>query len=184
MATRPAAAPSAWPAWRRIHPCPERRAARSRPWKAEAAVFGFFVCKMSDKTEEKITQQEITEQDTVSAPEIKDTAESNTDKAELNNAVVEALKSVYDPEIPVDIYELGLIYVIEYLDLTPHAVKVRVDMTLTAPGCPVAGSMPEWVANAVNTIPVIEECLVDLVWEPFWTPEKMSLRAKLELNMF
>lgn len=102
----------------------------------------------------------------------------------LTSEIILAIKRVYDPEIPVDIYELGLIYVIEYIDLTPHAVKVRIDMTLTAPGCPVAGSMPEWVANAVNTIPVIESCLVDLVWEPFWTPERMSLRAKLELNMF
>ncbi len=112
------------------------------------------------------------------------TSYDKTEVDALTAEIILAIKRVYDPEIPVDIYELGLIYVIEYLDLTPHAVKVRVDMTLTAPGCPVAGSMPEWVANAVNTIPVIEECLVDLVWEPFWTPEKMSLRAKLELNMF
>ncbi|GBU09646.1 SUF system Fe-S cluster assembly protein [Gammaproteobacteria bacterium] len=104
--------------------------------------------------------------------------------SELTTAIITAIKQVYDPEIPVDIYELGLIYVIEYLDLTPNMIKVKIDMTLTAPGCPVAGSMPEWVANAVNAMPEIEDCLVDLVWEPFWTPERMSLRAKLELNMF
>lgn len=97
--------------------------------------------------------------------------------------IIDAIKKVYDPEIPVDIYELGLIYVIEFLDLTEDNIRVRIDMTLTAPGCPVAGEMPSWVSNAVYSIPQIKECLVDLVWEPFWTPQRMSLRAKLELNM-
>ncbi len=110
-------------------------------------------------------------------------SQSYDDIDTLTNDIINAIKLVYDPEIPVDIYELGLIYVIEYLDLTPGAIQVRVDMTLTAPGCPVAGSMPEWVANAVRSVPEIEECLVDLVWEPFWTPERMSMRAKIELNM-
>ncbi len=102
---------------------------------------------------------------------------------ELIEAIIDALKKVYDPEIPVDIFELGLIYVIEFLDLTENNIRVRIDMTLTAPGCPVAGEMPGWVSNAVYSIPEIKECMVDLVWEPFWTPQKMSLRAKLELNM-
>lgn len=102
---------------------------------------------------------------------------------ELIEAIIDALKKVYDPEIPVDIFELGLIYVIEFLDLTENNIRVRVDMTLTAPGCPVAGEMPGWVSNAVYSIPEIKECMVDLVWEPFWTPQRMSLRAKLELNM-
>ena len=106
---------------------------------------------MSDKTEEKITQQEITEQDTVSAPEIKDSAESNTDKAELNNAVVEALKSVYDPEIPVNIYELGLIYSVNIDD----GGKVVIEMTLTSPACPVAGTLPPEVEGKVRSIPGI-----------------------------
>ncbi len=97
--------------------------------------------------------------------------------------IIDAIKKVYDPEIPVDIYELGLIYAIEFLDLTENNIRVRIDMTLTAPGCPVAGEMPSWVSNAVYSIPQIKECLVDLVWEPFWTPQRMSLRAKLELNM-
>ncbi len=97
--------------------------------------------------------------------------------------IVDAVKKVYDPEIPVDIFELGLIYAIEFLELTENNIRVRIDMTLTAPGCPVAGDMPGWVSNAVYSIPEIKECLVDLVWEPFWTPQRMSLRAKLELNM-
>lgn len=95
---------------------------------------------------------------------------------ELIEAIIDALKKVYDPEIPVDIFELGLIYVIEFLDLTENNIRVRVDMTLTAPGCPVAGEMPGWVSNAVYSIPEIKECMVDLVWEPFWTPQRMSLR--------
>ncbi len=102
---------------------------------------------------------------------------------ELTERIIDAIKKVYDPEIPVDIYELGLIYAIEYLDLTENNIRIRVDMTLTAPGCPVAGEMPSWVSNAVYSIPEIKECMVDLVWEPFWTPQRMSLRAKLELNM-
>ena len=109
------------------------------------------------------------------------------EKTEASEALVEDIianiKRVYDPEIPVDIYELGLVYVIEFLDTTEDNFKVKVDITLTAPGCPVAGSMPEWVQNAVMASPEITECVVDLVWEPFWTPERMSLRAKLELNM-
>ena len=96
------------------------------------------------------------------------------------NAFVAALKSVYDPEIPVDIYELGLIY---GLDVDPLGNHAEIQMTLTAPGCPVAGSMPEWVENAVRHLAGVESVNVELVWEPPWTPERMSMRAKLELNM-
>lgn len=99
----------------------------------------------------------------------------------LESRIIAALKSVYDPEIPVDIYELGLIY-----DLLIDEPKgdVEVSMTLTAPGCPVAGSMPGWVEEAVESVDGVNECRVQLVWEPPWTPERMSMRAKLELNMF
>lgn len=107
----------------------------------------------------------------------------NETSEELVERIIDAVKKVYDPEIPVDIYELGLIYAIEFLELTENNIRIRVDMTLTAPGCPVAGEMPSWVSNAVYSIPEIKECVVDLVWEPFWTPQRMSLRAKLELNM-
>ncbi|MBN8584384.1 MAG: SUF system Fe-S cluster assembly protein [Ignavibacteria bacterium] len=135
---------------------------------------------MSDKTEEKITQQEITEQDTVSAPEIKDSAESNTDKAELNNAVVEALKSVYDPEIPVNIYELGLIYSVNIDD----GGKVVIEMTLTSPACPVAGTLPPEVEGKVRSIPGVTDCVVKVVWDPPWGMHMMSEEAKLQLNLF
>jgi len=100
---------------------------------------------------------------------------------DLEAAIVEALKSVYDPEIPVDIYELGLIY---RLDVDADSGHVDVDMTLTAPGCPVAGSMPGWVQEAVASVPGVKSVNVDLVWEPPWQPDRMSMRAKLELNMF
>ncbi len=101
-------------------------------------------------------------------------------KDELQEHIIEALKTVYDPEIPVNIYELGLIYGLD-IDAQGYA---RVAMTLTAPGCPVAGSMPEWVRAAVESVPGVEAAEVEMVWEPPWTPEMMSMRAKLELNMF
>jgi FeS assembly SUF system protein len=104
-------------------------------------------------------------------------------QAELNaltDTLIEKLKTVYDPEIPVDIYELGLIYKVDVSDER----AVAIEMTLTAPGCPVAGEMPDWVRDAVMTIPEVTECAVNLVFEPPWDPSRMSDEAKLELNMF
>lgn len=92
--------------------------------------------------------------------------------------VVKALKSVYDPEIPVDIYELGLIYKV---DLSEGRL-LTVEMTLTAPGCPVAGEMPGWVEGALRGIDGIEDVKVEMVFDPPWTPDKMSDEAKLELG--
>ena len=108
-------------------------------------------------------------------------ANSQAPGSDLEAAIVAALKTVYDPEIPVDIYELGLIYQLDVDEETGH---VDVAMTLTAPGCPVAGSMPGWVQEAVESVPGVKEATVDLVWEPPWQPDMMSMRAKLELNMF
>jgi FeS assembly SUF system protein len=97
-------------------------------------------------------------------------------------AVVEALKTVYDPEIPVDIYELGLIYDIA---IEPAEGKVAIKMTLTAPGCPVAGSMPQMVQDAIRSrVPGVNEVDVELVWDPPWDFTRMSEAARLELNMF
>ena len=98
----------------------------------------------------------------------------------LTAALVAELKTVYDPEIPVDIYELGLIYKIDVSD----EKDVAVDMTLTAPGCPVAGEMPGWVEEAVKRVPGVGRVTVNLVFDPPWDPSKMSEEAKLELNMF
>jgi FeS assembly SUF system protein len=94
--------------------------------------------------------------------------------------IVAALKTVYDPEIPADIYELGLIYKIDISD----SREVTIDMTLTAPGCPVAGEMPMWVENAVNTVPGISGATVNLTFDPPWDQSRMSDEAKLALNMF
>jgi FeS assembly SUF system protein len=98
----------------------------------------------------------------------------------LTDLLVEKLKTVFDPEIPVDIYELGLIYKVDVSD-DKH---VAIDMTLTAPGCPVAGEMPGWVEDAVMEIPGLAGCTVELVFDPPWDPSRMSDEAKLQLNMF
>ena len=98
----------------------------------------------------------------------------------LTDQLVEKLKSVFDPEIPVDIYELGLIYKVDVSD----DKEVKIDMTLTAPGCPVAGEMPGWVKDAVMEIPGLKSCAVDLVFDPPWDSSRMSDEAKLQLNMF
>ena len=98
----------------------------------------------------------------------------------LTDQLIDKLKSVYDPEIPVDIYELGLIYKVDVSD----DKDVVIDMTLTAPGCPVAGEMPGWVEDAVKEIPEIRSCKVELVFEPPWDSSRMSDEAKLQLNMF
>jgi FeS assembly SUF system protein len=94
--------------------------------------------------------------------------------------IVTALKSVFDPEIPVNIYELGLIYKI---DIDPEN-NVAVKMTLTAPGCPVAGEMPEQVREAVAGVEGLGDVDVELVWEPGWNPSLMAETAKLQLGMF
>ena len=94
--------------------------------------------------------------------------------------LIAALKSVYDPEIPVDIYELGLIYKVDVSDNK----DVDVDMTLTAPGCPVAGEMPIMVQTALEGVEGIGKVNVNMVFDPPWTPERMSEAAKLELNMY
>ena len=96
----------------------------------------------------------------------------------LYDPVVEACRSVYDPEIPVNIYDLGLVYTIEISD----DGAVNIIMTLTAPGCPVAGEMPGWLAEAVEPLPGVKQVDVDLTWEPPWGMEMMSDEARLELG--
>ncbi len=98
----------------------------------------------------------------------------------LTEDIIAALKTVYDPEIPTDIYELGLVYKV---DLTDDR-DLDVDMTLTAPGCPVAGEMPIWVENALSSVPGIGQVKVNMVFDPPWTPERMSEEAKVALNWF
>ncbi len=104
-------------------------------------------------------------------------APSSTDHP-LYEQVVEACRTVYDPEIPVNIYELGLIYTIDINEANEVAIK----MSLTAPGCPVAGEMPGWVADAVEPIAGVKQVDVALVWEPPWGMDMMSDEARLELG--
>ncbi len=96
----------------------------------------------------------------------------------LYEKVVEACRSVFDPEIPVNVYDLGLIYTIEISD----DGAVNIDMSLTAPGCPVAGEMPGWVADAVAPLEGVRQVDVNMVWEPQWGMEMMSDEARLELG--
>lgn len=97
----------------------------------------------------------------------------------ITTEVVAALKTVFDPEIPVDIYELGLIYKVDLDD----DYSLKIEMTLTAPGCPVAGEMPGWVKEAAETVEGVTRADVNLVFEPPWTPDRMTDEAKLQLNM-
>jgi FeS assembly SUF system protein len=112
--------------------------------------------------------------------EINASALSADELEDFTRKLVIALKTVYDPEIPVDIYELGLIYKVDVADNK----DVMVDMTLTAPGCPVAGEMPGMVKNALEGVEGIGEVTVNMTFDPPWTPERMSDEAKLELNMY
>ena len=114
------------------------------------------------------------------APQTEISALSQAELDAVTDQLIEKLKTVFDPEIPVDIYELGLIYKVDVSD----SKDVAIDMTLTAPGCPVAGEMPEWVRDAVLTIDGIKSCDVNLVFDPPWDPSRMSDEAKLQLNMF
>ena len=102
---------------------------------------------------------------------------SSTDHP-LYNSIVDACRTVFDPEIPVNIYDLGLIYTIE-LD---EENNVNIYMTLTAAGCPVADEMPGWVADAIKTIEEIKKIHVEMVWEPMWGMDMMSDEARLELG--
>src|ERR1700745_1019693 len=96
----------------------------------------------------------------------------------LTDQLIDKLKTVFDPEIPVDIYELGLIYKVDVSD----EKDVVIDMTLTAPGCPVAGEMPDWVRDAVMEIDEVKSCKVELVFDPPWDPSRMSDEAKVQLT--
>ncbi|MEO9339091.1 SUF system Fe-S cluster assembly protein [Mesorhizobium sp. SB112] len=100
--------------------------------------------------------------------------------ARLTDDIVSALKTVYDPEIPADIYELGLIYKIDIEDDR----SVKIDMTLTAPGCPVAGEMPGWVQNAVGAVEGVSNVEVAMTFDPPWTPDRMSEEAQVAVGWY
>jgi metal-sulfur cluster biosynthetic enzyme len=126
-----------------------------------------------------------------------ETPMGETGKLPDEDTLIEAIATVYDPEIPVNIYELGLIYAVEIDDdggvkvemtLTAPAIDddggVKVEMTLTAPACPSAQELPEQVQNAVLTVPGVTSCHVETVWDPPWDPSRMTEEARLQLNMF
>lgn len=104
--------------------------------------------------------------------------ENDTAKADLKNEIIKVLETCYDPEIPVNIYELGLVYSI---DVDPSN-NVLIHMTLTSPACPVAGILPGEVENKIKAIPGIKDVRVEVIWEPQWNPSMMSETAKLELG--
>lgn len=99
---------------------------------------------------------------------------------DLESKVMDALKTVYDPEIPVNIYDLGLIYDV---NVKPD-YTVEICMTLTSPACPVAGSLPPEVEQKVKAVPGVSSCLVEVVWDPPWSPDRMSEAARLELGFW
>lgn len=101
-------------------------------------------------------------------------------QAPNEDTLIEAIATVFDPEIPVNIYELGLIYAVEISD----DGAVNVEMTLTAPGCPSAQELPVQVQSAVLSVPGVTSCQVDTVWDPPWDPSRMTEEARLQLNMF
>lgn len=133
---------------------------------------------MTDMADD-MTQRDVID---VAVPETALEQGSSIPQDELNRItddLIAAFKTVYDPEIPVDIYELGLIYKVDIDDDR----KVDIDMTLTAPGCPVAGDMPGWIENAARTVEGVEDVEVRLTFDPPWDPSRMSDEARLALNM-
>lgn len=105
---------------------------------------------------------------------------STIEKSLLEHEVIEAIQTVYDPEIPVNVYDLGLIYGVEIDD----QARVRVSMTLTSPACPVAGTLPLEVENAVRAVPGVREACVELVWDPPFSIERMPEHIRLQLGLF
>lgn len=129
---------------------------------------------MSDASESKSVTETGTE------TSVAESAIPREELARLSDDIISALKTVYDPEIPADIYELGLIYKIDIEDDR----MVKIAMTLTAPGCPVAGEMPGWVENAVNTVEGISGVDVSMTFDPPWTPDRMSEEAQVAVGWY
>jgi len=121
----------------------------------------------------------MTEETPTAAAAVEETAPEGAGESPLRERVIAVLQTCYDPEIPVDIYELGLVYRVEADD----EGKVAVEMTLTSPACPVAGTLPPEVEQKVGRVEGVSSVRVDLVWEPPWNPDKMSDAAKLKLGL-
>ncbi len=129
---------------------------------------------MEEKKTEEIKNSNIQNQ------ENKNQENPNLDLKQLEYDIIQTLKTCYDPEIPVDIYELGLIY---RIDIHPDGI-VEIDMTLTSPACPVAGSLPLEVERKIKDLPGVKDVIVRIVWEPIWNKDMMSDVAKIKLGFF
>ena len=135
---------------------------------------------MTDSTRDMIDLSDRTDASPAEPAPVPATSIPQAELERITQDVVTALKTVFDPEIPVDIYELGLIYKVDLDDdRTMH-----IQMTLTAPGCPVAGEIPIWVRDAILPVDGVKEVEVEILWDPPWTPDNMSEAAKLDLGMF
>jgi len=136
---------------------------------------------MSEADSAEKTAEAATEKPADAAKRVDTTSALAPEETErLGADIVAALKTVYDPEIPADIYELGLIYKVDIKD--DRAVDVQ--MTLTTPNCPAAGDLPNFVENAIASVPGVGPVTVNVIWEPPWTPDRMSDEARLVLNMW
>ncbi|MBU2581210.1 MAG: SUF system Fe-S cluster assembly protein [Alphaproteobacteria bacterium] len=149
-----------------------------------AAAAASLAAKAAERSGNAEVESETTTQ---AAPSVADggtpvegSALSEQELEQLTADIIAALKTVQDPEIPSDIYELGLIYRVDVGDER----EVEIDMTLTAPGCPVAGEMPGWVEDAVSSVPGVKSVTVKLVFDPPWDMSRMSDEARLEIGMF
>ena len=130
--------------------------------------------------DENVTPTDTSETQAANQPAATSSTIPAEELARLTDDIVGALKTVYDPEIPSDIYELGLIYRIDIEDDR----SVKIDMTLTAPGCPVAGEMPRWVENAVGAVEGVSGVDVKMVFDPPWTPDRMSEEAQVAVGWY
>lgn len=129
---------------------------------------------------EDITMAEATPQDATANGGVSASSIPADELARLTDDIISALKTVYDPEIPADIYELGLVYKIDIEDDR----SVKIEMTLTAPGCPVAGEMPGWVENAVGAVEGVSGAEVTMTFDPPWTPDRMSEEAQIACGWY
>jgi FeS assembly SUF system protein len=131
-------------------------------------------------TEQETSEVNLAETAPAAAASASGPALASDEVARLTDEIIAALKTVYDPEIPADIYELGLIYKVDIADDR----KVTVDMTLTTPNCPSAAELPTMVENAVASVPGVGEVAVNVVWDPPWDQSRMSDEARVALNMW
>ena len=152
-------------------------------YKAPQPIMSLHVVQSSDKVEQLRREFQSNPPKKLNATNVVDRALDQTRTAAqkaIEEKVIEAVRTVFDPEIPVNVYDLGLIYDI---DVDAETSAVYVQMTLTAPGCPVAGTLPREVQRKIESVPGVPQAVVELVWDPPWSKERMSEAALLELGL-